>query len=84
MNKKRLKDILCGRSHCGALSQSQVIIVSTNLFDQLKVYNLHLTVVAALFMPEFIIFLGMNLFDSNYDDIDNKLSNFFLWKKIQF
>ena len=72
---------LCGRSHCGALSQSQATIVSTSLLDQLKVYNLHLSVVAAVFLPEFIIFLGMNLFDSNYDDIDNKLSNFFFMKK---
>ena len=32
-------------------------------------------------MPEFIIFLGMNLFDSNYDGIDNNLSNFFFMKK---
>ena len=75
-----MKDILCGRFHCGALSQSQATIVSTSLLDQLKVYNLHLSVIAAVFLPEFIIFLGMNLFDSNYDDIDNKLSNFFMKK----
>ena len=80
LNKKILKDILCGRSHCGALSQYQATVVSTSLLDQLKVYNLHLSVVAAVFLPEFIIFLGMNLFDSNYDDIDNKLSNFFMKK----
>ena len=38
-------------------------------------------VVALVLMPEFIIFLGMNIFDSDYDEIDNKLSTFAFKKK---
>jgi hypothetical protein len=43
--------------------------------------KLKVEVVALALMPEFIIFLGMNIFDSDYDEIDNKLSTFAFKKK---
>jgi hypothetical protein len=74
--KLKDKKNLFGRAHTEALSQSQVTHIS-NIF--LKITNEK--IVALVLMLEFIIFLGMNIFDSDYDEIDNKLSTFAFKKK---
>jgi hypothetical protein len=75
------KNILFGRAHTEALSQSQVTHIA-NIFRIItNEKKFKVEVVALVLMPEFIIFLGMNIFDSDYDEIDNKLSTFAFKKK---
>ena len=75
MNKVKEKNNLIARSHTEALSSS---LVSENFLKIIYLKNLHVNIIPMVLLAEFIIFLGMNIFDSDFDDIDNKLSKFFL------
>jgi hypothetical protein len=78
MNKVKERNNLIARSHTEALSSSQRTLVSDNFLKIINLKNIHVNIIPMVLLAEFIIFLGMNIFDSDFDDIDNKLSNFFL------
>jgi hypothetical protein len=80
---KKLKDknILFGRTHSEAISRSQETHISNIFLKFTNEKKFKVDVVALVLVPEFIIFLGMNIFDSDYDEIDNKLSTFAFTKK---
>jgi hypothetical protein len=77
---KRKKDLLA-RSHSAALSSSQMTLVSEIFFHIFNLKKLNVNITRMVLLPEFIIFLGMNIFESDFDEIDNKLSNFFFEKE---
>jgi hypothetical protein len=56
-------------------------LVSENFFQIKNLKKLNVNITGMVLLPEFIIFLGMNIFESDFDDIDNKLSNFFFSRK---
>jgi hypothetical protein len=78
MNKVKERNILIARSHTQALSSSQSTIVADYFHKIIKMKDINVNIIPLVLLPEFIIFLGMNILDSDFDDIDNKLSNFFL------
>jgi hypothetical protein len=80
-NKVKGKKDLLARSHSAALSSSQMTLVSENFFQIINLKKLNVNITGMVLLPEFIIFLGMNIFESDFDEIDNKLSNFFFSRK---
>jgi hypothetical protein len=81
MNKVKERNILIARSHTQALSSSQSTIVADYFHKIIKMKDINVNIIPLVLLPEFIIFLGMNILDSDFDDIDNKLSNFFFTRK---
>ena len=55
--------------------------ISNNFLKITNEEKFKVDVIALVLMAEFIIFLGMNIFDTDYDEIDNKLSNFVFKRK---
>jgi hypothetical protein len=55
--------------------------ISNNFLKITNEKKFKVDVIALVLMAEFIIFLGMNIFDTDYDEIDNKLSNFVFKRK---
>ena len=55
--------------------------ISNNFLKITNEEKFKVDVIALVLMAEFNIFLGMNIFDTDYDEIDNKLSNFVFKRK---
>ena len=93
-NVRKYLDNLNERAHIVALSNTQQLKASSHFNDYLKkneqTFEIYFTehkkrkseeLITLVLMPEFIIFLSMDIFNTEFDDIDNKLCNFLFFKK---